>query len=337
MIALEREQFLQRLALFSDLDADELRALAEVAQVVQFPASALIFREGEAGDCAYVVVRGSAQVFAIDRNGDEVILAQLKELDHVGEQSLLPGHSGRRNASLRACDDTTFLRIPKAEFQKVLRQRSRLKDLLSQEGQQQVRANAIRTTRLARLWALFMFINGFISIGILCGLAMLLRTPFVFPSLGAIAFLVFFTPTTPAASPRNTLCGHAIAILCGYVALWLTGLQHAGPAVITEFGSGRILAAALSLATTGALMIRLNVPHPPAAATTLIVALGVVSRPAYLVVLEIGVALLLVQAIIINRLTGVRYPLWASVPTPKIGALASRGALQRFTRFLWLG
>src|SRR5215470_2317382 len=334
MIALEREQFLQRLALFSDLEDDELRALAEVAQVVQFPASALIFREGEAGDCAYVLVRGSAQVFAIDRNGDEVILAQLKELDHVGEQSLLPCHSGRRNASLRACGDTTFLRIPKAEFQKGLRQRNRLKDLLSHEGQLQVRANAIRTTRLARMWALFMFINGFISIGILCGLAMLFRTPFVFPSLGAIAFLVFFTPTTPAASPRNTLCGHAIAILCGYVALWVTGLQHAGPAVITEFGSGRILAAALSLATTGALMIRLNVPHPPAAATTLIVSLGVVSRPAYLVVLEAAVALLVVQAIIINRLTGVRYPFWASVPTPKIGAVAGRGALQRFTRVL---
>ena len=75
MIAPEREQFLQRLELFSHLGADEFRALAEVTQVVQFPASALIFREGEAGDCAYVVVRGSVQVFAIDRNGDEVVLA----------------------------------------------------------------------------------------------------------------------------------------------------------------------------------------------------------------------------------------------------------------------
>jgi CPA1 family monovalent cation:H+ antiporter len=120
MIAQEREQFLQRLALFSDLEAGELHSLAEVTQVVQFPASAPIFREGEAGDCAYVVVSGSVQVFAIDRNGDEVVLAQLKELDHVGEQSLLPGHSSRRNASVRACKDTTLLRIPKAEFQKVL-------------------------------------------------------------------------------------------------------------------------------------------------------------------------------------------------------------------------
>src|ERR1700758_4022747 len=205
MIAPQREQFLQRRALFSDLEASELRELAEVAQVVQFPASALIFREGETGDCAYVVVRGSVEVFAIDRNGDEVVLAQLKELDHVGEQSLLPGHSGRRNASLRACADTTLLRIPKEGFQKILAQRQTLKDLLSQTGQQQVRANVIRTARLARIWALFMFINGFISIGILCGLAMVFRTPFIFPTLGAIAFLVFFTPTTQAAS-RATRC-----------------------------------------------------------------------------------------------------------------------------------
>jgi len=177
MITSEREQFLQHLALFSDLEASELRELADVAQVVQFPASALIFREGEAGDCAYIVVRGSVQVFAIDRNGDEVVLAQLKELCHVGEQSLLPGRSGRRNASLRACEDTTLLRIPKAAFQKVLTQRHTLNDLLSQTGQQQVRANMIRTARLARMWALFMFINGFISIGILCGLAMVFQTP----------------------------------------------------------------------------------------------------------------------------------------------------------------
>src|SRR5204863_9472829 len=159
-----------------------------------------------------------------------------------------------RNASLRACEETTLLRIPKAEFQKVLTGRDTLKDLLSQTGQQQVRTNMVRTARLARKWALFMFINGFISIGILCGLAMVFRTPFIFPSLGATAFLLFFTPTTPAASPRNALCGHAIGIACGYAALWVTGLQHAGPAMVTELGWARLVAAALSLAPTGVLM-----------------------------------------------------------------------------------
>ena len=118
MTAPEREQFLQRLDLFSDLKADELKALAEVTQVVQFPASALIFREGEAGDCAYVVVRGSIQVFAIDRNGDEVVLANLKEFDHAGEQSLLPGGSGRRNASLRAVRTPRSSESPRLSFRK---------------------------------------------------------------------------------------------------------------------------------------------------------------------------------------------------------------------------
>lgn len=332
LLASEREPFLQQLALFRDLDREELGALAEVVQLVEFPASALIFREGEAGDCAYVVVEGSVQVFATDRNGDEVILAQLNALDHVGEQSLLDGGSGRRNASLRACEDTTLLRIPRAGFQSVLSQRATLKDLLSQTGQQQVRANAIRTARLSRRWALFMFVNGFISIAILCGVAKLFGTPFIFPSLGATAFLVFFTPTAPAASPRNALCGTAIAIACGYAALVLTGLQHAGPAIAPHLGWARVIAVALSLATTGAVMILLNVPHPPAAATTLIVSLGVVSKPEYLLVLEAAVALLVAQAIVINRLTGVRYPLWASVPPPRIGAHARHGALQRFTR-----
>ena len=80
-------------------------------------------------------------------------------------------------------------------------------------------------------------------------------------------------------------------------------------------------------------MILLNVPHPPAAATTMIVALGVVTKTWYLLVLEAAVGLLVAQAIVINRRTGVSYPLWSSVPTPKIGALARHGALQRFTRF----
>jgi CBS-domain-containing membrane protein len=208
--------------------------------------------------------------------------------------------------------------------------------LLSQTGRQQLLANAIRTSRLARMWALFMFVNGFISIAILTGLAKLFQTPFIFPSLGATAFLVFFTPTTPAASPRNTLCGNAVGIACGYGALWVAGLQHAGPAIVSELGWTRILAVSLALATTAASMILLNVPHPPAAATAMIVALGVVTRPAYVVVLEAAVALLVGQAIVINRLTGVRYPLWSKVPTPKIGTRAGRVAAHRLARLRWL-
>jgi CBS domain-containing membrane protein len=159
--------------------------------------------------------------------------------------------------------------------------------------------------------AAFMFVNGFVTIAILAGVAMVSRTPFLFPSLGPTAFLLFFTPTLPAASPRNTLLGHAIGLLCGYGALVVVGLQHAPPAMATGVDLSRVIAAALSLASTGAVMILLDAPHPPAGATTLIVSLGIVTRPEYLVVIEIAVVLLAVQGFVINRLAGVDYPLWA--------------------------
>jgi CBS domain-containing membrane protein len=161
------------------------------------------------------------------------------------------------------------------------------------------------------IWALFMFLNGFITIALLAGVAMISRTPFVFPSLGPTAFLFFFTPRAPAATPRHTIYGHAIGILCGYGALWLFGLEHAPPAMATGVSAARIGAAALSLASTGALMILLKAAHPPAGATTLIVSLGIVIRPEHLLVIEVAVAVLTLQAIVINRLAGLDYPLWA--------------------------
>ena len=126
------------------------------------------------------------------------------------------------------------------------------------------------------VWALFMFVNGFVTIALLAGVAMLTRVPFVFPSLGPTAFLFFFTPLLPTASPRNCVIGHAIGIACGYGALLVTGLEHAPPAMMTGVDLHRVIAAALSLSATGALMILLKAAHPPAGATTLIISLGIV-------------------------------------------------------------
>src|SRR6516225_8816880 len=120
--------------------------------------------------------------------------------------------------------------------------------------------------RLVR--AAFVFANGFLAVAILAGLAVVFHTPFVFPSVGPTAFLLYFMPTAPTASPRNTICGHAVGIACGYGSLWLMGLQHAPSAILEEIHWPRVLAAALSLAATGALMIILDFVHPPACATT---------------------------------------------------------------------
>jgi CBS domain-containing membrane protein len=154
-------------------------------------------------------------------------------------------------------------------------------------------------------------VNCFVAIAVPATLAIGLRTPLVFPSLGPTAFLLFFTPELPTASPRNTLCGHAIGIVCGYAALWLTGLQHAPSTMQEGVNTARIVAAALSLALTGALMILFDVVHSPAGATTLIISLGIITRPAHLLGMEAAITLIVIQAIVTHRLRGVAFPLWS--------------------------
>lgn len=159
--------------------------------------------------------------------------------------------------------------------------------------------------------ALFVFVNGFVTIGLLALLAMVSGTPLVFPSLGPSTLMLFFHPMAPRSSPRNTLCGHAIGIVCGYSALWLMGLEHENSAMQEGVTLARVLAAALALSVTGALIILLGVVHPPAGATTLIVALGMITRPLHLLFIELAVALIVVQALVVNRLAGIDYPLWS--------------------------
>lgn len=158
--------------------------------------------------------------------------------------------------------------------------------------------------------ALFSFINGCISIGLMAMLALVTRSPFIFPSLGPTAFLFFYTPRAPSASPRNTLVGHTIGVLAGYFSLVVTGLTMAGPALTTGVTWPRVIAAALSLGLTAGVMVLCKSPHPPAGATTLIISLGILTKPWQLILLLSAVVLLTMQAFVINRLAGIPYPLW---------------------------
>jgi CBS domain-containing membrane protein len=162
--------------------------------------------------------------------------------------------------------------------------------------------------RLVR--SLYVFVNGFITIGVLALLALVSRNPFVFPSLGPTAYLLFFSPLAKTSSPRNTILGHAVGLICGYGAFVVTGAGALPFGVHPGIFWPRILAAALSLSATGAFMVLLDISHPPAGATTLIVSLGIISKPGELIIIEVAVFLLVAQALVINRLAGLPYPWW---------------------------
>lgn len=169
------------------------------------------------------------------------------------------------------------------------------------------------------MWAVYVCINGFITIGLLALLALFTGSPFVFPSLGPTAYLFFFSPLAEASSPRNTVLGHAIGLICGYAAFALTAAYAPPFAIHSGVHGARVLAAALSLSATGAFMALLRVSHPPAGATTLIVSLGIISQPKELVIIEVAVILLTMQAFAINRLAGIPYPLWRKHTLEGIG------------------
>jgi CBS-domain-containing membrane protein len=161
------------------------------------------------------------------------------------------------------------------------------------------------------VWAVYVCVNGFITIGLLGLLALLTGSPFVFPSLGPTAYLFFFSPLAEVSSPRNAILGHAIGLICGYAAFALAVASSPPFGINPGVHGARLLAAALSLSATGALMALLRISHPPAGATTLIVSLGIISRPKELVIIEVAVILLTMQAFAINRIAGIPYPVWS--------------------------
>lgn len=180
-------------------------------------------------------------------------------------------------------------------------------------------------TRLPRLAArhdsslvlgTFAFVNGCLAIAVMSAVALVTGSPFVFPSLGPTAFLHFYTAMAPAASPRNTVSGHLIGVIAGALSLAIFGLADAGPALATGVTASRVGAVALSLGLTSGVMVWLNVPHPPAGATTMIISLGILTGAAHLTVLMVAVVMLTAQAFLINRLAGLPYPWWAPRTAP---------------------
>lgn len=149
--------------------------------------------------------------------------------------------------------------------------------------------------------SVFAFVNGCIAIGIMTGAAVYTNQPLIFPSLGPSAFLFFYQPSSPASSPRNTILAHGSGLIIGWLAFILFG---------NETPIRQIVAAALSLGLVSAVMVAADIPHPPAASTTLIVSLGNMSDLDQIAALLVAVVLLTAQGFFINRLCGIDYPVW---------------------------
>ncbi len=116
-------------------------------------------------------------------------------------------------------------------------------------------------------------VGGLIGAAGLFGLAV--GQPWLFPSLGPTAFLQAETPEQPASSFRSTVLGHAVGLAAGFAAVYLFGQADAPSVMATEHLTlARVGASVVAVALTMLGGTVLKASHPPAAATTLLVALG---------------------------------------------------------------
>lgn len=152
------------------------------------------------------------------------------------------------------------------------------------------------------LWSLLVCVVGLAVVGTV---GVLVKQPWVFPSLGPTLMVLAETPGQPSAHPRNVLAGHTVGALCGYLSLLTTGLVNHPSALQEGLHAPRVVAACLSVGLTALLLQLMSTPHPPAGATTLIVSLGLLTTERSLVVLLLSVAVCTLIATALNGGLGV--------------------------------
>jgi HPP family protein len=131
--------------------------------------------------------------------------------------------------------------------------------------------------------------------------------PWLLPSLGPTLAIQTSTPLHASARMRNVAFGHGIGLAAGLLAVFLTGAAHA-PAVMDmvkdTLSLERVAASVIAVALSLAVQHRFKLTHPPAEATTLIVALGGVEpTPAGALTVVAAIALVTVLGEAARRLS----------------------------------
>ena len=171
--------------------------------------------------------------------------------------------------------------------------------------------------RTKLLVILFALTSGSIALGIITIAAYITRLPLLFPPLAPSAFILFYTPLSPSASPRNVFLSHTIGLMCGLLCLKAVISIWPESTLLdpVQMNWHQVLVIALSTSLVGLLMIVLRCVHPPATATALIAALGYFKTPFQMGGLVAAVIFLLLEAALFIRvLGGLPYPLWKANP-----------------------
>lgn len=124
--------FIEKSKIFGLLDEDGRDRLARIAKKVEFPAGAVIMREGEEGRTFYCTLSGTLKVVANDFSDSEKHVATLVSGSVFGEIAALSGEP--RTATITAQTDVEALEFEMVSVFNVLKDHPRVLAELNRLG-----------------------------------------------------------------------------------------------------------------------------------------------------------------------------------------------------------
>jgi CRP/FNR family cyclic AMP-dependent transcriptional regulator len=109
---------LRHVPLFSLLDDDELAILAQQVELRDFAAKQRIYKAGDSGDRAFVMLAGLVQVTLLDEDGQEVTFSEPRHGDFFGFASMLEGSTHQTTAV--AMEATSCLEVDRNDIEALL-------------------------------------------------------------------------------------------------------------------------------------------------------------------------------------------------------------------------
>ncbi|MFO1175187.1 MAG: cyclic nucleotide-binding domain-containing protein [Paracoccaceae bacterium] len=117
MLLKDEVRTLRQVPLFAGMEPSKLKLLAFTSDRVSYGAGEILFRQGDTGDAAYVILAGRADILADSPSGP-IKVAELGENSIVGEIAILC--DATRTATVSAASPIEALRIRKEQFLKLL-------------------------------------------------------------------------------------------------------------------------------------------------------------------------------------------------------------------------
>ncbi|MCO5072376.1 MAG: cyclic nucleotide-binding domain-containing protein [Rhizobiaceae bacterium] len=119
MLLKDEVGMLKRVPLFAGVEPAKLKLLAFTSDRVSYNAGQVLFRQGEEGDAAYVILTGSADIL-VESDAGQIKVAGVEPNAIVGEIAILCDVS--RTATVQASERLEALRIRKDHFLRMLKE-----------------------------------------------------------------------------------------------------------------------------------------------------------------------------------------------------------------------